>query len=132
MVTNAAPPSIVDALGALVVPEHVGRVQAFVRDGVVLTHKGQRRLVLKVRALVARCLTRLCQECDRLAPPIAALLAMPHPPLRTLQRPFRFAVSAVTTKLRHLATWRLTQQFCPRRQYVKSRVAAINSTMISP
>lgn len=40
-----------------------------------------------------------------------------------------FCTTAKTMKLRHLATWRSMQEFCLRRQYVRSRVADISSTM---
>jgi hypothetical protein len=41
--------------------EHVGRLHVLVRDRVVLTHKGQRHLVVKILPLASYCLMRLCQ-----------------------------------------------------------------------
>jgi hypothetical protein len=45
------PASIGDALGEVVIPEHVGRLQRFVIDGVVLLHQRERRLVVEVLPL---------------------------------------------------------------------------------
>ena len=53
-----APSGILDALGKMVVLEHVGRLQVFVIDGVVLAHEGERRLMAKVPSLALHLLMR--------------------------------------------------------------------------
>jgi hypothetical protein len=55
------PAHITDTLGAMVIPDHVGRLQVFVLDGVVLAHQCQRRLVVEISPLAARLLMRLRQ-----------------------------------------------------------------------
>src|SRR5215469_9771880 len=43
-----APPGVCNGLGQMVVPEHIGRLQVFVVDRVVLAHEGAYHLVMNV------------------------------------------------------------------------------------
>jgi hypothetical protein len=52
------PARIGDALGEVVIPDHIADLQAFVIDRVVLTSQRQRGLVAKVLALTTRHLMR--------------------------------------------------------------------------
>ncbi len=89
-----APASITDALGEVVVLHHVGRLQVFVIDRVVLTHQRQRRLVVEVGSCPPYPLMRLGEQLDRLSPAVAALLPPRHPPLGTLEVQFSHAEDA--------------------------------------
>jgi hypothetical protein len=68
MLKNAAPSGIADALGKVVIPNQVGRLQVLVRDGVVLARQGERRLVVTVLSLTAHSLMRLRQRSGWRAP----------------------------------------------------------------
>jgi len=78
----------------MLIPDHVGDLQVFVIDRVVLTHQLERRLVVKVGSLAAYRLMRPCQYSHRLAPAMAAFLAPTHPALRGFERAFRLAIPA--------------------------------------
>jgi hypothetical protein len=65
----------------VVVPDHVGRLQVFVIHHIIGAHKGKRRLMVKVLTLAAHGLVRPGKEHNRLAPPMAALLAFRDAPL---------------------------------------------------
>src|SRR5260370_15892117 len=80
-----APAGITDALGEGVVSHHVGRLQVFVIEGVVLLDQGQGGLVVEVLPLALDMLMDTAQEMDRLAPPLAPLLAARDPPLGASQ-----------------------------------------------
>jgi hypothetical protein len=81
-----------DALGEMVILEHVGRLQVFVINCVVLTNQLERCLVMEVLPLALHFLMRLGEQCHRLAPTCAAFLAARNTPLRGLQRAFGFAL----------------------------------------
>jgi hypothetical protein len=68
------PTSITDAFGEVMVLHHVGRLQIFVIDRVVLAHQLDRCLMLEILPLAFHRLMRLGQQSHRLTPPIAALL----------------------------------------------------------
>jgi hypothetical protein len=59
----------------VVIPDHIGRLQVLVIDGIVLSHQRQRGLVVEVNALPLQLLMRLRQQRDRLAASAASLLA---------------------------------------------------------
>ena len=59
----------------MVILHHVGGLEILVIDRVVLTHKCERRLVVKVAPLASHRLMRLGEQCDRLAPAVTAPLA---------------------------------------------------------
>jgi hypothetical protein len=65
----------VDALDAVVVLNHVADPHVLVRKDRMGAHEGERRLVVTVLPLATRLLMRRRQEDDRLAAPVAALLA---------------------------------------------------------
>src|SRR5262249_52409525 len=88
------PPGILDALGKMVVPEHVGCLQVLVVDGVVGLNQSPSHLVMKVLSLAARVLMRPGKQRHRLASAVASLLAPAHPALGDLQRPFGLAIPA--------------------------------------
>jgi hypothetical protein len=69
------PARILNGLSETVILEHIADLQIFVIDGVVLAHEGERRLMVKVPPLALHLLMRFGQQCYRLAPPVAALLA---------------------------------------------------------
>jgi hypothetical protein len=56
---ECAPPGIGDALGQVVVPEHIADLHVLVIDRVVLTHEGERGLVVEVLSLPPHRLLRL-------------------------------------------------------------------------
>ena len=87
-----APPRIGDALGEVVVLDHVGDPQVFVIDHVVRLHQREGFLVVEVAALAGDVLMRLGQQRDGLAPPVAALLASGDPPLAAAQIGFGLAI----------------------------------------
>ena len=70
------------------VPDHVGRLQVFVIDRVVLSNERQRRFVVKILSLATYLLMRLGQQHHRHATASAAFLATSYTPLRGFQRPF--------------------------------------------
>src|SRR5262249_18153885 len=63
-------------------------------DHVVLTHDGERRLVMKILPLASHRLMRLRQQCHSLAPAITPFLASCDAPLCRLQRLFSLAIPA--------------------------------------
>jgi hypothetical protein len=86
------PPCILDALGEMVVPDHIGDLQVLVINRVVGSDQCQRRLMMEVLPLAPHLLVRLRQQCDRLAASVAATLAPTHSALGSLERAFRFAI----------------------------------------
>jgi hypothetical protein len=70
----------------MMVLEQVGRLHGCVLDGVVLTHQGERRLVMEVGTGAVDVLLRPSEQCDRLAAPMAARCAARYPALGTSQR----------------------------------------------
>jgi hypothetical protein len=54
---------------------HLGHLQVFVTRHIVLAHQRQRCLVVKVLPLAAHPLICFRQQCNRIAPAIAAFLA---------------------------------------------------------
>jgi hypothetical protein len=74
--------------------DQVDRLQILVIDRVVLTHQGERGLVMKVRSLPPHLLMRLGQQCDRFAPAVAATLSACDSPLCRRERMFCFAIPA--------------------------------------
>jgi len=65
----------VNALGEVVVLDHIGRLQRFVLDCVVLPHECERCLMVKVLSLAAHRLMLLGQESHCFASAVAPLLA---------------------------------------------------------
>jgi hypothetical protein len=88
------PARIGDALGEVVVLDHVGRVQVFVIDRIVRPHQGERRLMVKILPLALQLLMRLGKQRYRLAPTMAALLSSGPPTLRCFQRALGFPAPA--------------------------------------
>jgi len=91
MVKNA-PPGIADALGAVVGPHHVGRLQVLVVDCVAGLDQRERRLAVKVLPLAAHCLMRFRQDIDRLPASVAAFLAVRDPSRRSLESALGLAI----------------------------------------
>src|SRR5262249_50759901 len=89
-----APPGIRDALGQVVVPYQVADLQRFVIDRVVLTHQGERGLMVEVLALPSHVLRRFGEPTDRLPATVAPRLPLRHPTLALGQVPLRLAVAA--------------------------------------
>jgi hypothetical protein len=56
------PARIGDAFGKVVVPDHVGRLQVLMIDGVILAHQLERYLVVEVLSLSLHLLMRLRQQ----------------------------------------------------------------------
>jgi hypothetical protein len=56
------PACVRDALCKVVVPDHIGRLQLFMIDRVVLLNEGQRRLMVEVLSLATYRLMRLRQQ----------------------------------------------------------------------
>jgi hypothetical protein len=73
---EARPARISDALGEAVILEHVGRLQIFVIEHIVLSHELERNLLVEVLSLAAHRLMRLGQQRHRLTSACAALLAL--------------------------------------------------------
>src|SRR5260221_12981302 len=69
-----APSSVRNGLRQMVILEHVGRLQVFVIDGVVLAYEGERRLVMEVLPLAPHCLMRFGEQFDRLLTTLTAFL----------------------------------------------------------
>ncbi len=86
------PPSILDTLGEMVIPEHVGRLQVLVINHIIGTHQGERRLMMKVLPLAAHRLMRLGEQDNRFPATMAPYLAPRDPALRGLQCPLGFAI----------------------------------------
>ena len=86
------PARVLDALGEMVILDHIGRLQVLVIDHIILAHEGERRLVVKVPPLAAHRLMRFRQQLHGLATACAALLAAAHAPLRSLERAFGAAI----------------------------------------
>jgi hypothetical protein len=55
------PGRITDALGKVMVPDHVGHLQVFVIDRIIGAHKRERRLVMEIRSLTTHFLMCLGQ-----------------------------------------------------------------------
>ena len=89
-----APSRIRDALGEMVVPDHVGRLQILKVDGIILLDQRVRFFVVKVAPLPLHLLVRLCEQVHRLAPSVAPLLPSGYAPLAAAQICFRFVVIA--------------------------------------
>src|SRR5262245_53548261 len=70
----------------MVVPDHVADLQILVIDRVILTHKSERRLVMKISSLAAYALMRLGQQRYRLASAMTPLLAPRDATLGRFQR----------------------------------------------
>ena len=75
MRTELRPARIADALGEVMVPDHIGDPQIFEIDRVVLAHEIQRGLVVEVGALALQRLMRPLEVAHRFAPALAAFLA---------------------------------------------------------
>ena len=80
-----APASILDGLGKVVILEHVGRLQVFVIDGVVLLDKYQRGLLVEISALTLHLEVLLGQQPHSFAPAVASLFAPRDATLRHLE-----------------------------------------------
>jgi hypothetical protein len=80
------PACICDALGEVVILNHVADLQVFVIHGVVLAHERERRLLMKVLPLSPDFLMRLGEQCYGLTPG--------YPTLRRFQRALGFALPA--------------------------------------
>jgi hypothetical protein len=87
------PAGIGDALGEMMVPDHVGRLQVFMVDHVVLLNEGQRRLMVEIRSLTAHFLMRLGKQRYRFPTAVAPLLAATHPPLCGFERTLGLAIA---------------------------------------
>src|SRR5262249_40247456 len=96
------PPRIGDTLGEVVVPDHVGRLQIFVVDGVVLVHERQCGLMMEVGALALHLQVCLRKQPYRFLAPIAALLASGDPPLAAPQ--IRLGTAGAARVVDHRAT----------------------------
>jgi hypothetical protein len=59
----------------MMILHHIGRLEIFVIDRVVLLNERQCRLVMKVPPLASHCLMRPGKQLGRFAPAIAPLLA---------------------------------------------------------
>jgi hypothetical protein len=94
------PSRILDALGEVVILDHVADLQVFVTDHISGAHKRERRLVMKVLSLAAHPLMRFRQRRHGLAMASAALLTAAHTPLRGLERAFGFAIPSRGTDTR--------------------------------
>jgi hypothetical protein len=88
---------------------HVGRLQVFVLDRVVLPHQRARGLVVAVHPCPPHPLLRAGEQVDCRAPPVAACDPSPDAPLRTLQVPLRHPQDAyVGDGLPHPPAWQTT------------------------
>jgi hypothetical protein len=72
--------------------DHMGRLQIFVLDRIVLSHNGKRRLMKKVLPLAAHLLMRLGEQDSRLLAAVAAFFPAHHTALGGLERAFRLAI----------------------------------------
>jgi hypothetical protein len=64
----------------MVVPDHIGRLQIFIRDTIVGAHQLRRFPVMEVAPLVGDALMRFRQEHNRIGTAMAPLLAPRDPP----------------------------------------------------
>jgi hypothetical protein len=72
----------------MAVPDHAGRLQVLMIDGVVGAHKRKRYLVVKILSLAAYRPVRLRQKGERLAATVTPLPATEDAPLGDFQRAF--------------------------------------------
>src|SRR5258708_837049 len=91
--TEPRPAGIADALSQVVIPQHIGDLQIFQVNRVVLAQQGQRGLVVVIGALAFDVLMGLRQQCHGLL----AAVAVPPPPRPPPPRLFAggFSPSAV-------------------------------------
>jgi len=64
-----------DALGKVMIPDHIADLQVLVIDHIIGAHECERRLVMKVLPLAAHLQMRLGQQCNGFAPAVAAFFA---------------------------------------------------------
>jgi hypothetical protein len=83
-----------DALGKVMILNHVADQQILVIDRIIGLDKRKRRLVVKILSLASYCLMRFGQQRHRLTVPVASLRAPTDPTLGCLQRTFRLAIPA--------------------------------------
>src|SRR5262249_14756247 len=92
--TERCPPGIADALGEVMVPDHIADLQIFQVDRVVRAHQGEGRLVVEVAPLALDLLLLLGASPDGFPPPFAAFLPARDTSLGLLQSLLGFAVVA--------------------------------------
>src|SRR5690242_12168025 len=80
--TELRPTRIMDALSQVMIPYHIGDLQIFEIDGVVLAQQMQRGLVVEVEALALDVLMRLAQQRFGLAASLTPLLPFGDAALR--------------------------------------------------
>src|SRR5258708_6822590 len=80
--TEPRPAGIADALSQVVIPQHIGDLQIFQVNRVVLAQQGQRGLVVVIGALAFDVLMGLRQQCHGLLAAGSSPLSPPPPPSR--------------------------------------------------
>jgi hypothetical protein len=88
------PPRILNRLGEMVVPDHVGRLQILMVNRVVFAQQRERCLEVKVLSLATYLLMRFGKQDNRFLAAVAALLAPGYPTLRAFQRALGFTIPA--------------------------------------
>src|SRR6185437_4535104 len=83
--TELRPACIADALGEVVVPDHIFDLQFFEVDGVVVPEQLQRRLVVEIEPLTQDVMMSSLEMTHRLASALAPLLTTRDDALRLLQ-----------------------------------------------
>ncbi len=105
--TKLTPACIRDAFGEVVVPHHIGDLQLFEIDHIVLTHEHERRLVVKITSLAFHVLGDFGSSGKRFPAPVAALLATRNRLIGALQAAF---TRAKVTRIVHHQPLRRDQE----------------------
>jgi hypothetical protein len=78
----------------MVILDHIGRLQRFVIDRVVLLDERQCGFMMEVVSLSRHLLMGFGEQCHGFAPPVAAMLAPTHPALGSFKGALGFKIPA--------------------------------------